>query len=158
MRKKSILDLIINVPGIGFNEIARRTNLSNGVVTHYILQLLKDEMIIKSGTRAKYFHYKVPEKDLKLLITLRNNTNRDIIEFLLSVEFPVTAKKITKAVKKSRSTVSVNLKKLEKMQIVRRKILNQNTKLTSDIGFYISNNEYVKKIFSKYNLDIKNEP
>jgi len=148
-----ILDIITNNPGIGFNEIVRRTNLSNGVVTHYILQLLKDNKIIKSGIRAKYFHHKIPEKDMKFLMAIKNNTNYDIIEFLLKMEFPVAAEGITKAIKKSRSTVSVNLKKLEKMQLIGRKILNKNTKLTSDIGFYIQNEEFVKKIFLKYKLN-----
>ena len=153
-----ILDIITDTPGIGFNEIARRTNLSNGVVTHYILQLLKDNKIIKSGTRAKYFHYKIPENDMKLIIILKNNTNYEIVKFLLMMGFPVTSEGVTKAVKKSRSTVSVNLKKLVKMQFIGRKILHKNTKLTSDIGFYLLDEKFVKGIFSKYNLDMKNEP
>ena len=153
MRRKMILDNIVKKPGIGFNEIARNTKLSNGVVSHYILQLLKDGEIVKSGIRAKYFHYKISEKDKELLIALRNKTNYEIVKFLLKMEFPVSAEGITKAVKKSRSTVSVNLKRLQKMQIVGRKILNKNMKLTSDIGYYVLNEETMRKIFSKYSLN-----
>ena len=153
MRRQNILDVITNDPGIGFNEIARRTELSNGVVSHHISQLLKDSKIVRLGVRAKYFHHKIPKKDMELLIALQNNTNYKIVKFLLKMEFPVSAEGITKAVKKSRSTVSVNLKRLQKMQIVGRKILNKNMKLTSDIGYYVLNEETIRKIFSKYSLN-----
>ena len=86
-------------------------------------------------------------------MVLRNKTNYEIVKFLLKMEFPVSAEGITKAVKKSRSTVSVNLKRLQKMQIVGRKILNKNMKLTSDIGYYVLNEETMRKIFSKYDLN-----
>ena len=115
MRREKICEVIKNNPGIGFNGIVRETKLSNGVISHYILQLLKDGEIVKSGVRAKYFHYKISEKDIKLLIALRNKTNYEIVKFLLKMEFPVSAQGITKAVKKSRSTVSVNLKRLQEM-------------------------------------------
>ena len=88
----------------------------------------------------------------------RNNTNYEITKFLLGIDFPVTAEGITKAIKKSRSTVSVNMKKLEKMQLIGRKILKQKTKLTSDIGFYLLDEEFVKTILLKYNLNVRNEP
>ena len=48
MRRELVLDIISKKPGIGFNEIVRQTKLSNGVISHYILQLLKDGEIIKS--------------------------------------------------------------------------------------------------------------
>ncbi len=150
-----ILENIVKKPGIGFNEIARQTKLSNGVVSHYILQLLKEGKIVKSGVRAKYFHYKVSEDEKKLLIILRNDTKYDIIKLLLKMGFPVGANRITKVIKKSRSTVSINLRTLQKMQVIGRKILNKNDKLTSDIGYYVLEEEVLKKIFSKYSLNSK---
>ena len=155
MRRELILDNIVKRPGIGFNEIARQTKLSNGVISHYILQLLKEGEIVKSGVRAKYFHYKISEKDKKFLVSLSNNSNYEIIKLLLKMESPVTAERITRAIEKSRSTVSVNLKKLEKMQIIGRKILNEKEKLTADVGFYILDEQFMRKLFSKYNLNSK---
>ena len=155
MRREKILKIIKNNPGIGFNGIVRKTKLSNGVISHYILQLLKDGEIVKSGVRAKYFHYKISEKDKKFLISLSNNSNYEIIKLLLKTRSPVSAERITKAIEKSRSTVSVNLKRLEKMQIIGRKILNENEKLTADVGFYILDEQFMRKIFSKYNLNSK---
>ena len=153
MRREKILKIIKDNPGIGFNGIVRETKLSNGVISHYILQLLKDGEIVKSGVRAKYFHYKISEKDRKFLVSLSNNSNYEIIKLLLKTRSPVSAERITKAIEKSRSTVSVNLKRLEKMQIIGRKILNKNEKLTADIGFYILDEQFMRKIFSKYNLN-----
>ena len=159
MRKDEILQVIQDFPGINFNEIARRTNLSNGVVSHYLSQLLEGGEIIKSEVgRAKYFHHQIPKKDIKFIMIFRNKTNYKIIKFLLEKDFPVAAEVITKAIKKSRSTVSVNMKKLEKMQLIGRKILKQKTKLTSDIGFYLLDEEFVKTILLKYNLNVRNEP
>ena len=48
---------------------------------------VKDGEIVKSGIRAKYFHYKISENDIKLLIALRNKTNYEIVKFLLKMEF-----------------------------------------------------------------------
>jgi len=155
MRREKILKIIKDNPGIGFNGIVRETKLSNGVISHYILQLLKDGEIVKSGVRAKYFHYKISEKDKKFLVSLSNNSNYEIIKLLLKTRSPVSAERITKAIEKSRSTVSVNLKRLEKMQIIGRKILNENEKLTADVGFYILDEQFMRKIFSKYNLNSK---
>lgn len=153
MRREKILKIIKDNPGIGFNGIVRKTKLSNGVISHYILQLLKDGEIVKSGVRAKYFDNKISEKDKKFLVSLSNNSNYEIIKLLLKTGSPVSAERITKAIEKSRSTVSVNLKRLEKMQIIGRKILNKNEKLTADIGFYILDEQFMRKIFSKYNLN-----
>ncbi len=98
---------------------------------------------------------KNPQQHKDIILIFRNNTNHEIAKILLNTEFPVSAEEITKEMKKSRSTISVNLKKLEKMQLIGRKILNKNKKLTSDIGFYILDKEMVRMIFSKYNFDIK---
>ena len=153
MRRKIVLKAIKDVPGINFNEIVRITNLSNGVVSHHILQLLKDNEIIKSEVgRAKYFHHKISKIDIKYIIIFRNNTNYEIAKLFLKSEIPITAKEISKKLDKSASTISVNLKKLEKTKLVGRKILNRNIKLTSDIGFYLLDEEFVNKIFSKYNI------
>ena len=154
MRRNIVLKIIQEFPGINFNEIVRITNLSNGVVSHHILQLLKDKEIIKSeGGRAKYFHNKIPKMDIEYITIFRNRTNYAMIKIFLKSEVPVTAKEISQKINRSASTISVNLKKLEKAKLIGRKILNKNTKLTSDIGFYLLNEGFVKKIFSKYNID-----
>jgi len=152
MRRKMILDIIKKKPGVGFNEIARQTKLSNGVVSHYILQLLKDEEIVKSGIRAKYFGQKISEKERELIVILSNPTNLKIIKVLLE-NGTLKSKNITKMIEKSVSTVSISLKNMEKAKVISRKIMNEESKLTSDIGYNISNVKFVKELISKYKLD-----
>ena len=152
MRRKMILDIIEKKPGVGFNEIARQTKLSNGVVSHYIFQLLKDEEIVKSGIRAKYFVQKISEKERELILILSNPTNLKIIKVLLE-NGTLKSKNITKMIEKSVSTVSISLKNMEKAKVISRKIMNEESKLTSDIGYNISNVKFVKELISKYDFN-----
>ena len=152
MRRKMILDIIEKKPGVGFNEIARQTKLSNGVVSHYIFQLLKDEEIVKSGIRAKYFVQKISEKERELILILSNPTNLKIIKVLLE-NGTLKSKNITKMIEKSVSTVSISLKSMEKAKVISRKIMNEESKLTSDIGYNISNMKFVKELISKYDFN-----
>jgi len=149
MRREMVLDIIRKNPGIGFNAIARQTKLSNGVLSHYILKLLKEKEIMKTGVRAKYFLKKIPEKDREIITILKNPTNLKIIKALLERD-PLKSKDIVKIIGKSVSTISISLKKMEKENIISRKIMNQESKLTSDIGYTVSDKEFMRKIFSKY--------
>ncbi len=153
MRREMILEIIKDNPGIGFNGISRHSKLSNGVISHYILQLLKDGEITKSGIRAKYFLKGIPIKHRELIIILSNTTNLRIIKLLLEKEVPLKSRNISKFIKKSLSTVSVSMKNMEKAGIISRKILHEESNLMSDIGFNISNRSFLEKIISKYDLN-----
>jgi len=153
MRRELILKTIQENPGISYNEIVRHTDLSNGVVTHYLIQLMDTKKIVKYGkSRPKYFLTNVEQKDKETIAILRNNTNLMVINLLLKSKSPLLSDEISKTIKKSSSTVSVILKKLQKKNMVEREILNRKTKLTSDIGYTISNKEFLRKIFSRYNI------
>jgi len=153
MRRELILKTIQENPGISYNEIVRHTDLSNGVVTHYLIQLMDTKKIEKYGkSRPKYFLTNVGQKDKETITILRNNTNLMVIKLLLKSKSPLLSDEISKTIKKSSSTVSVILKKLQKKNMVEREILNRKTKLTSDIGYTISNKEFLRKIFSRYNI------
>tara|TARA_B100001750_G_scaffold218343_1_gene204415 strand:- start:133 stop:597 length:465 start_codon:yes stop_codon:yes gene_type:complete len=153
MRRELILKTVQEKPGISYNEIVRHTDLSNGVVTHYLIQLMDTKKIEKYGkSRPKYFLTNVEQKDKETITILRNNTNLMIIKLLLKSKSPLLADEISKTIKKSSSTVSVILKKLQKNNMVKREILNRKTKLTSDIGYIISDKEFLREIFSRYNI------
>ena len=153
MRRELIFKTIQEKPGISYNEIVRHTDLSNGVVSHYLIQLMDAKRIEKYGkSRPKYFLTNVEQKDKETIVILRNDTNFMIINLLLKSKSPVLADEISKTIKKSSSTVSVVLKKLQKNHMVEREILNRKTKLTSDIGYTISNREYLREICSTYNI------
>ena len=152
-----ILKVIKKIPGISYNEIVRETKLSNGVISHYIIKLLKNKEIEKEGeVRAKYFMRNIQKKDRVLITLLRNKTNNEIFRYLIKnseLKEDVTANQISKKVKKSGSTISVSLKILQKNNIVERVIMNKNAKLTNDIGYRISNKHDVwTAFFMKYNL------
>ncbi len=153
MRREVFLKVINDMPGISYNEIARNTNLSNGVVSHYILQLMESNELEKEGkTRSKYFIRNVPVKDRKLIMILRNKTNNKICKLLLEKNLILGSNEISNKINKSKSTISVSLKSLQKSKIVEREIMNKNSKLTNDIGYKINNHHFFKNFLSKYNL------
>ena len=115
MRKQLIVKTVQEIPGVSFNEICRKTKLSNGVVSHYILQLVKEKKLDKFGDgRTKYFQPKVPLRDREIIVILRNTTNREIFRLLMKSATAVTSEQISIKIKKSRSTVSTSLKTLQK--------------------------------------------
>ena len=156
MRKDTVFDIIKKTPGVSYNEIGRETGLSNGVITHYLIKLMDSGEVEKYGTsRGKYFLKNVPKKDRTIITLLRNRTNNEIFKFLMK-NFNdgkiVTQNEISKKIKKSASTISVSLKTLQKNNIIERVIMNQNVKLSSDIGYRISNGKVSANHIKKYNL------
>jgi len=125
VRKDTVFDIIKKTPGISYNEIARETGLSNGVVSHYLIKLMDSGEVEKYGTsRGKYFLKNVPKKDRTTITLLRNKTNNEIFKFLIK-NFNdgkiVTQNEISKKIKKSASTISVSLKILQKNKYYREK-------------------------------------
>jgi len=152
-RRELVVKIVKEIPGISYNELGRLTELSNGVISHYILQLMQIGEIVKFGDgRPKYFHYQVSNKDRKIIAVLRNETNREIVKFLLKSQSSISAEIISKEIKKSKSTVSISLKILQKNRIVEKIILNKKTKITSDIGYQIIGKNHLKNFFVKYNI------
>ena len=155
MRKEIILGLIKKYPGTTFNEILHETNLSNGVISHYLIKLLDNNEIQKEGEkRGKYFVKNIPKKDRMSIIILRNKTNNDIIKFLMKSNGKdvFSTKEIAEHVKKSGSTISVSLKILQKNNMVERVITYKNVKLTNDLGYKIYKRELLTRFIVKYNL------
>ena len=156
MRKEIVTDLIKKMPGISYNEIVRETGLSNGVISHYLIKLMESGEVEKEGIkRGKYFLKNIPKKDRKMITLLRNNTNNDIFKLLMK-NFNYgkisTQNEISEEIKKSASTTSVSLKNLQKNNIIERVIMNQNVKISSDIGYRILNVKISADHIRKYNL------
>tara|TARA_Y100000590_G_scaffold443816_1_gene573737 strand:- start:8271 stop:8738 length:468 start_codon:yes stop_codon:yes gene_type:complete len=153
MRREIILDTIKENPGISYNEIKHKTKLSNGVISHHILQLIGESKLeILGKTRSKYFLSEVPKKNREIIAILRNNTNLSIVKFLMKSNSIITSEEIKKKIKKSNSTVSVSLKRLQKFGVVERKIMNKKLKITSDIGYLIKNKKFLNAFLIKYNI------
>ena len=156
MRKDTVFNIIKKMPGVSYNKIGRETGLSNGVVSHYLIKLMDSGEVEKEGiSRGKYFLKNVPKKDRTMITLLRNKTNNEIFKFLIK-NFNdgkiVTQNEISKKIKKSASTISVSLKTLQKNNIIERVIMNQNVKISSDIGYRILNGKISANHIIKYNL------
>ena len=156
MRRETVIDLIKKIPGVSYNEIVRETELSNGVVSHYLIKLMESGEVEKEGIkRGKYFLKNIPKKDRKTIILLRNKTNNAIFKLLIK-NFDKnkidTQNEISKKVKKSASTISVSLKDLQRNNIIERVIMNKRSKISSDIGFKILNGKQSANFLVKYNL------
>jgi len=156
MRKDAVINLIKKIPGVSYNEIVRETGLSNGVISHYLIKLMESGEVEKEGIkRGKYFLKNIPKKDRKMIILLRNNTNNDIFRLLienLNNNTISTQNEISKTVNKSVSTISVSLKDLQKNNIIERVIMNNSSKISSDIGFRILNGKQSANNLVRYNL------
>ena len=156
MRRETVIDLIKKIPGVSYNEIVRETELSNGVVSHYLIKLMESGEVEKEGIkRGKYFLKNIPKKDRKTIILLRNKTNNAIFKLLIK-NFDKnkidTQNEISKKVNKSASTISVSLKNLQRNNIIERVIMNKSSKISSDIGFKILNGKQSANFLVKYNL------
>jgi len=163
MRREKIIDVIKHNPGISYNEIIRKTNLSNGVLTHYLIQLTDEKKIVKfGGIRSKYFTSNISKKDREIISILRNKTNIEILKIILKkeeegVKFKTDYEQldpttIAKIIKKSKSTVCVSLKKLQNSNIIERKIMNKKLKLTNDIEYVVTNRNECSEFLSKHKL------
>ena len=156
MRKENIFKIIKKTPGISYNEIVREANLSNGVISHYLIKLLDEKKIEKEGIqRGKYFLKNIIKNDRVLITLLRNKTNSGIFRILMEDQDNVTTytnKELSKKLKKSGSTISVSLKILQNHNIIERVIMNRSTKLTNDLGYKIYNKKNWMKFLEKYNL------
>ena len=156
MRKENIFKIIEKTPGISYNEIVREANLSNGVISHYLIKLLDEKKIEKEGIqRGKYFLKNIIKNDRVLITLLRNKTNSGIFRILMEDQDNVTTytnKELSKKLKKSGSTISVSLKTLQNHNIIERVIMNKRIKLTNDLGYKIHNKKSWAIFFKKYNL------
>tara|TARA_B100000482_G_scaffold38079_1_gene24157 strand:- start:482 stop:952 length:471 start_codon:yes stop_codon:yes gene_type:complete len=156
VRRDIVFDIIKNTPGVSYNEIGREANLSNGVVSHYLIKLMESGEVEKEGTiRGKYFLKNIPKKDRVIITLLRNKTNNEIFKFLMknfNDEKVVTQNEISKKITKSASTISVSLKSLQRNNIIERVIMSKNLKNSSDLGYKILNGKLSANYIIKYNL------
>ena len=120
-KKKTILKLVERNPGVGFLDIQKETGYANGVLSHHLKILEKNEHVrIKRGKRKIWvFPPHLDSKEDSIRIYIRKETNRKIVEFLLennSASFVC----IQKAIKRSPSTTSIVLKMLVQNNIVKK--------------------------------------
>lgn len=110
-------------PGIHFNEIIRKLDLSNGQ-THWHLVCLKQFDMIRSVKTSQYVMYYPNEGNFSKLIdsidrtlTLKSDTRNHIYD-LISKHPSITQKDLKRIVKVSQSTLSYHLAILEQEGLI----------------------------------------
>jgi len=119
-RVSSLLRIIAESPGLTFTEIMRRSGLANGVLSHYLTNMEKRTMVRSSRGKKMtwYFLPQDPIEEDSIIISLRKETSKNILSFLLTKK-QATFVEITKAAKKSPSVVSISLSQLQDFGLVR---------------------------------------
>jgi predicted transcriptional regulator len=118
-RVTKLLQIIAEYPGLTFTEIMNRSGLANGVLSHYLANMEKRTMLrtIRNKRNVRYFLLDQPTSDDSLIISLRKETCRDILVFLLTRK-EASFTDIVEHVKKSSATVSVTLSQLASLDLV----------------------------------------
>ncbi|MDN5844876.1 MAG: ArsR family transcriptional regulator [Candidatus Nitrosocosmicus sp.] len=84
--KYVILTLIIQIPGIRYNDLARITKFNNGVISHSLRVLEKNNLVkvvrCSNGKITRYFTSSIPDENCPIIAFLKNETTRKIILFL----------------------------------------------------------------------------
>lgn len=108
-------------PGVGFLDIQKETGYANGVLSHHLKILERDDLIrIKRGKRKIWvFPPHLNSDEDKIRIHIRKETCKKIIEMLLR-ENKASFVQIQKETEKSPSTTSLTLKILIQSNIVKK--------------------------------------
>ncbi|MGH1522052.1 MAG: winged helix-turn-helix transcriptional regulator [Nitrosopumilus sp.] len=120
-KKKTILRLVQNDPGVGFVDIQKETGYANGVLSHHLKILEKNDHIrIARGKRKIWvFPSHLDSDNDKIRIYIRKETCRRIIDFLLENN-ESSFVSIQNTIEKSPSTTSTTLKMLVQNDIVKK--------------------------------------
>jgi predicted transcriptional regulator len=148
-RSPQIIQVIQKNPGIKFREIMRETGMKNGVLSYYTRKLEEKGVVIveRSPRVARYYPLGLNKQESDLIADLRQETPRNILSALLTVE-NLTFNTIVEKVKRCPSTVSLYLTQLVQDGIVESKYINLKR------VFQIKDRELVQKIIDRYHPDI----
>jgi predicted transcriptional regulator len=120
-KRKMIYSIIEKNQGFCYSDIQRESGLTNGILSHHIKILEKNDSIrIKRETRRAWFF--LPDSDPKndfLLIYSKKERYRKIIMFLLQ-EKQADFKVIQQNIGKSPSTTSMTLSNLIQRNIIKK--------------------------------------
>ena len=119
-----ILGAIESNPGIHFRGIMRKTGLMNGVLSHHLAKLERNNLIIarRRPRTVRFYSVRIPKSDHAIIKALRRPTPRALLITLLHEEPENTNglsfAELVERVKKSPSTVSLYLSQLVRENLV----------------------------------------
>ncbi len=143
----AILRLIVHLPGIRYNDLARITNLNHGVISYSLCVLEKNYSIkvvrCSNGKITRYFSISVADEDCSIIGYLKTETVRKIILFL-HYNGESRFEKVRLHIDKASSTTSWNLKKLvDDDIIVKLRVKNYRY-------YYVKSPSLVAKVIQNY--------
>ncbi|MBI5377908.1 MAG: ArsR family transcriptional regulator [Thaumarchaeota archaeon] len=121
-RATKLLQIITESPGLTFTDIMRQSGFANGVLSHYLVNMERHSMIRASRNKKKKAWYFLPDdpvSDDSLIISLRKETCKTILVFLLTKK-QATFKEILEQTKKSPSTISLTLSQLANLGLIKK--------------------------------------
>lgn len=119
-RVTKILQIVTESPGLTFTEVMNLSGLANGVLSHYLANMERQKMLRtnRSKKNVRYFLLDHPISDDSLIISLRKETCKNILVFLLTKN-PASFSDIVYYVKRSPPTVSITLSHLVSLGLIR---------------------------------------
>jgi len=143
-RSLQLVDIIEKNPGIKFREIMRETGMKNGVLSYHTRKLEKIGVVKveRSSRKTRFYPLGITNEESVLIKSLRQETPKQILLSLLETE--LSFNKIVEKVKKSPSTVSINLSQLIDDNLVKFKIIDLKK------VFSIKDKEIVQSVINKY--------
>ena len=146
MTRVSLLkDIIEKNPGIQFRELMRHSGLKNGVLSHYINKLEKENIIkvVRGPRQIRFYVPAITEEESLVIKALRKPTQR-IILFELMYKQGQEFSQLVKTVKKSPSTVSFYMTQLVSDNIVYTKRIEFKKR------YYIKSRDLVSRLVEEY--------
>ena len=119
--RKKIIEIILDEPGIHYNSLLRKSEISAGQLQWHINVLINFDIIYQKKVEGFLVYFATLIEDPKSqnrLFLIKSKTTLEI--FTLIEENPgITSSDIAKEIKKSKSSINYNINKLRKKKLVK---------------------------------------
>ncbi|MFX1394174.1 MAG: winged helix-turn-helix transcriptional regulator [Promethearchaeota archaeon] len=136
--RKEIYDFIINNPGIHFNKLCKKLNLSTAVINWHLNILLKFNFIFKEKIENfdAYFDSKINLEFTKILHFISRERYRKILEFFEGNNKAISKSRLSKQLGIHRNTITKYVEKLCEIGILLKNVISNKTIYTLNVKFY----------------------
>ncbi len=152
-RDSQLQQIIEQNPGIQFREIMRSSGLKNGVLSHYLGKLEKNDIIkvVRGPRQSRFYPPQITEEESIVIKALRKQTPRDLLLALIKndgLEFS----QLVKEVKKSPSTVSLYLSQIVDDGLVETRLVELKKR------YHIKARDLIDKLIEEYRPSLLEKP
>lgn len=138
--RERIFNLICKNPGIYFNRITKKLNLSNYILAWHLKMLIKFNFIRSKRieNHEVFFDINLPPENDEMYSFMSKEKSRKIINYLLENQEGITKTKLSKELTIHSSTISKYVDRLEIHKILLKKKLTNKTLYFINEEFYYS--------------------